>query len=308
MNRERNDSSASEGRSNGNRRYMDDENNENPNEVMDGSMSDTFLPSNDSTPTDTKPQFSYVPTKNGLLDSTWPSRAKEAEHYTKFMPTIPTANYVGYSKVGTSPGPVVTREDHPSLDSCPGYVNNVNQTNNVNVNAQPTPGYVTFSSVKLGEPEQKPTPGYITVDQVNKQSLADSKNPALNACDTTSPTKDQPFATIISPGYSRVGISPSSLGYVPNLPNSSEAVTNEFLTTPPYLDNSWASDETSKFPFKPSMGYVQAPLQRGVSLDQKKDDFAEPLLITPRNLSVNATSPYNEVITRFSEGPAASMV
>ena len=116
------------------------------------------------------------------------------------------------------------------------------------------------------------------------------------------------FSTIISPGYSRVGISPSSLGYVPNIPNKTEAVTNEFLKTSPYLDNSWASDETSKFPFKPSLGYVQAPLHSGVSAEQKKDDFAEPLLITPRNLSVNSPSPYNEVITRFSEGPAASMV
>eukprot|EP00090_Calanus_glacialis_P006187 TRINITY_DN14855_c0_g1_i1.p1 TRINITY_DN14855_c0_g1~~TRINITY_DN14855_c0_g1_i1.p1 ORF type:complete len:1361 (-),score=228.52 TRINITY_DN14855_c0_g1_i1:1042-5124(-) len=308
INRGRNDSSASEESPEGNKRHMDDENKDNTNEVMDGSMSEEFFPSDESTPTHTKPNFGYVPTKNGLLDSTWPARAKEAEHYTKFMPTLPTANYVGYSKVGTPPGPVVTRVDHPSLDSCPGYVNNVNQTNNVNSNAQPTPGYVTFSSVKLGEPENKPTPGYITVDQVNKQSLADSKNPALLACDTTSPTKDQHFSTIISPGYSRVGISPSSLGYVPNIPNKTEAVTNEFLKTSPYLDNSWASDETSKFPFKPSLGYVQAPLHARVSVEQKKDEFAEPLLITPRNLSVNSPSPYNEVITRFSEGPAASMV
>jgi len=308
MNRGRNDSSASEESPEGNKRHMDEENNDSPNKVMDGSLSEDFLPSNESTPTHTKPNFGYVPTKNGVLDSTWPTRAKEAEHYTKFMPTLPTANYVGYSKVGTPSGPVVTQCDHPSLDSCPGYVNNVNQTNNVSSNAQPSPGYVTFSSVKLGEPENKPTPGYITVDQVNKQSPADSKNSALIACDTTSPLKDQSFSTLISPGYSRVGISPSSLGYVPNSPNKTEAVTNEFLTTTPYLDNSWASDETSKFPFKPSLGYVQAPLHAGVNADQKKDDFAEPLLITPRNLSVNSSSPYNEVITRFSEGPAASMV
>jgi len=268
-------------------------------------MSDTFLSNVDSTSTPVKPQTQYVPTKNSPLDTNWQTRAKEADqHYTKCMQTLPPSNYIGYSKVGTLPGPVVTQVQQPSLQSVPTYINNVNQTYNANVNAQTPAGYVTFSSVKLGEPGQKPSPGYITVDQVNKQSLADSKNSAPNTCDTTSPTKDQPFTNIISPGYSRVGINPSSLGYVPNLPNCSEMVTNDFLTAPSY---SWANAEPSKFPFKPSIGYVQAP-HSDVGLDQKKDEFAEPLLITPRNLSVNSPSPYNEVITRFSEGPAASMV
>jgi hypothetical protein len=309
MNRERNNSSGSEEGPMGNKRCVDEEDNDSSNRVMDGSLSDEFLPSDESTPTHSKPNFGYVPTKNGLLDSSWPDQAKKYEHYTKFMPSVPTANYVGYSKVGTPSGPLVTQFDHPSLDSCPGYVNNVNQTNNVNSNnAQPSPGYVTFSSVKLGELENKPTPGYITVDQVNKQSVADSKNPAVITCDTTSSGKDQPFSTVVSPGYSRVGISPPSVGYVPNALSKPEGVTNEFLTTSPYLDNSWGGDEPAKFPFKPSLGYVQAPLHTAVRTDQKKDDFAEPLLITPRNLSVNSSGPYNEVITRFGEGPAASMV
>jgi len=305
MNRERNNSSGSEGGG----RQVDEEDDKKSNKEEDESLSDEFLPSDESTPTHPVPSGGYiVPSKNDIMDTSWHTQLKEAEHYTKFMPAAPPANYVGYSKVGTDQPTTTTTMDQPTPIPCPGYVNN--QPNNVSSNAQPSAGYVTFSSVKLGEPGNSPTPGYITVDQVNKLSGEDSKNFPLQPCDnpSLSPTKDTPLSPV-SPGYSRVGISAPSLGYVPNAPSKMEGMTNEFLTPTPYLDNSWVpSEESSKLPFKPSLGYVQAPLHNGLAGDQKKDDFAEPLLITPRNLAVNSSSPYNEVITRFSEGPAASMV
>jgi len=305
MNRERNNSSGSEGGG----RQVDQEEDKKSNKEEDESLSDEFLPSDESTPTHPVPSGGYiVPTKNDIMDHSWHTQLKEAEHYTKFMPAVPPANYVGYSKVGAD-HPTTTM-DHPATTTtpCPGYVNNPG--NSVSSNAQPSAGYVTFSSVKLGEPGTSPTPGYITVDQVNKLSGEDSKNSPLQPCDnpSLSPTKETPLSPV-SPGYSRVGISAPSHGYVPNAPSKKEGMTNEFLTPTPYLDNSWvSSEESSKIPFKPSLGYVQAPLHNGLAGDQKKDDFAEPLLITPRNLAVNSSSPYNEVITRFSEGPAASMV
>jgi len=308
-NRDRNDSSASEEGPQENKRCIEGGSKEDSNEVIDVSLSEEFLPSDNSTPTLTKPEIQSVSNKNDLINNAWPTGLKESEHYTKFMPTLPASNYVGYSKVGTPHVPVVTPNNAETQESYIGYVNNVNQSNNPSSTTQPSPGYVTFSSVKLGEPEQKPSPGYITVDQVNKQQLTSPKIPALFNCDTISPTKSSPFSSTVSPGYSRVGIITSNTGYVPNVPVKSEPQCNEFLSNnSPYIENSWPSEDSSKCAFKPSTGYVQAPLQTPGKLEEKKEDIAEPLLITPRNLSVNAPNSYNEVINRFSEGPAASMV
>lgn len=144
-------------------------------------------------------------------------------HYTRCVPE-PTPN-IGYSKVGSLP--------------VPDYVNQTQST--PTASEPPFAGYVTFNSVKSADPESLPPPGYITVDQLPTQ--AKEPSPGLES-------KEPPLSSQTIPqGYSRVGLGPTTPGYVA-------------WTTPTSVD-----------PVKSS------PL----SLDSDKD--GDPLLITARNLA-----------------------